>query len=86
MTDTSGNEAIAAAPETNQAAEAAPDPVAELAKEAAGLKDRLLRTLAEMENLRRRTEREVADARLQRHELRAPISWPYRRRYRGEQR
>jgi molecular chaperone GrpE len=27
------------------------------------LKDRLLRTLAEMENLRRRTEREVADAR-----------------------
>ena len=34
-----------------------------LAKEAADLKDRLLRTLAEMENLRRRTEREVADAR-----------------------
>jgi molecular chaperone GrpE len=28
------------------------------------LKDRLLRTLAEMENLRRRTEREVADARI----------------------
>src|SRR5208283_2782007 len=27
------------------------------------LKDRVLRTLAEMENLRRRTEREVADAR-----------------------
>jgi molecular chaperone GrpE len=43
---------------------AAPDPTAELAKEAAELKDRLLRTLAEMENLRRRTEREVADARL----------------------
>ena len=41
-----------------------PDPVAELAKEAAELKDRLLRTLAEMENLRRRTEREVADARV----------------------
>jgi len=34
-----------------------------LAKEAAELKDKLLRTLAEMENLRRRTEREVADAR-----------------------
>lgn len=34
-----------------------------LAREAAELKDRLLRTLAEMENLRRRTEREVADAR-----------------------
>jgi molecular chaperone GrpE len=42
----------------------APDPAAELAKEAAELKDRLLRTLAEMENLRRRTEREVGDARL----------------------
>jgi molecular chaperone GrpE len=28
------------------------------------MKDRLLRTLAEMENLRKRTEREVADARL----------------------
>jgi len=49
------------APET--AAETAPDPVAVLAREAADLKDRLLRTLAEMENLRRRTEREVADAR-----------------------
>src|SRR5436309_7611057 len=36
---------------------------AALAQEAAELKDRLLRALAEMENLRRRTEREVADAR-----------------------
>ena len=44
-------------------AEATPDPVAALVREAAGLKDRLLRTLAEMENLRRRTDREVADAR-----------------------
>src|SRR3954466_11381371 len=61
MTDTP-NGAEAAAPETAQA-ETAPDPAAQLAKEAAGLKDRLLRTLAEMENLRRRTEREVADAR-----------------------
>lgn len=34
------------------------------AREAADLKDRLLRTLAEMENLRRRADREVADARL----------------------
>jgi len=33
------------------------------AKEAAEFKDRLLRTLADMENLRRRTEREVADSR-----------------------
>jgi molecular chaperone GrpE len=34
-----------------------------LARENAEHKDRLLRTLADMENLRRRTEREVADAR-----------------------
>jgi molecular chaperone GrpE len=33
-----------------------------LAAENAGLKDQVLRTLAEMENLRRRTEREVQDA------------------------
>jgi molecular chaperone GrpE len=37
--------------------------MAELRQENAGLKDRLLRALAEMENLRRRTEREVVDAR-----------------------
>src|SRR5258707_3865981 len=36
---------------------------AKLAAEVADAKDRLLRTLAEMENLRRRTEREIADAR-----------------------
>ncbi len=34
-----------------------------LQKEAAEAKDRMLRTLAEMENLRKRTSREVADAR-----------------------
>jgi molecular chaperone GrpE len=39
------------------------DPVQALTREVADYKDRLLRTLAEMENLRRRTEREVADAR-----------------------
>src|SRR3954447_4602981 len=61
MTDTTG--ADATAPE-NGAAEAAPDQTAALTKEVADLKDRLLRTLAEMENLRRRTEREVADARI----------------------
>ncbi len=33
-----------------------------LQAEVASLKDRILRTMAEMENLRRRTEREVADA------------------------
>lgn len=47
-----------------EAAEAAqPDPVAALEAERAELKERLLRTLADMENLRRRTEREVQDAR-----------------------
>lgn len=40
------------------------DPLAVAQREAADFKDRLLRTLAEMENLRKRTEREVADARV----------------------
>jgi molecular chaperone GrpE len=46
--------------------EALPDPAAllEAARaEARDMKDRMLRTLAEMENLRKRTEREVVDAR-----------------------
>ena len=66
MTDTTAraNEAAPEATETAPPAAAAPaDPLAVLAKEASDLKDRLLRTLAEMENLRRRTEKEVADAR-----------------------
>ncbi|MBI1867491.1 MAG: nucleotide exchange factor GrpE [Methylocystis sp.] len=44
---------------------AEPEPFTELENlyaENAGLKDRVLRVLAEMENLRRRTEREAADA------------------------
>ncbi|HTS40015.1 MAG TPA: nucleotide exchange factor GrpE [Xanthobacteraceae bacterium] len=45
------------------AAAAEPDLVAAAAQEAAALKDKLLRALAEMENLRKRTEREVADSR-----------------------
>ncbi|MGE0060485.1 MAG: nucleotide exchange factor GrpE [Xanthobacteraceae bacterium] len=58
-----------AAPEPADAAaapgaEAVRDPLAEAQREAAEMKDKLLRTLAEMENLRRRTEREVSDARL----------------------
>jgi molecular chaperone GrpE len=40
-----------------------PDAVAQLEAEKSDLKEKLLRTLADMENLRRRTEREVADAR-----------------------
>ncbi|WP_439572842.1 nucleotide exchange factor GrpE [Phreatobacter sp.] len=39
------------------------DLIEEVRAEAAMMKDRLLRTLAEMENIRKRTEREVADAR-----------------------
>jgi molecular chaperone GrpE len=39
------------------------DPNEQLVKEAAEAKDKMLRTLAEMENLRKRTQREVADAR-----------------------
>jgi molecular chaperone GrpE len=50
------------APEPAPQAEA-PDPLAAAQRETAEFKDKLLRTLAEMENLRRRTEREVADAR-----------------------
>jgi molecular chaperone GrpE len=46
-----------------QTPEATVDPLAAQAQEIAELKDKLLRSLAEMENLRRRTEREVADAR-----------------------
>ncbi len=56
------------AAETNEGKqEQAPNPFVVLEKlnaENAELKDRTLRTLAEMENLRRRTEREVADAKL----------------------
>ncbi len=51
--------AAAAAPELVPA-----EQVTAALEAAAEFKDKLLRTLAEMENLRRRTEREVADARL----------------------
>jgi molecular chaperone GrpE len=63
MTDqTARAEDEAAPPQDPSAGEAVarPDPAA-LASE---LKDKLLRTLAEMENLRKRTEREVTDSRL----------------------
>ncbi|SEB99069.1 molecular chaperone GrpE [Rhizobiales bacterium GAS188] len=54
------------APEGGFAADAATsteDVVAKLEQEKTDLKDKLLRSLAEMENLRRRTEREIADTR-----------------------
>lgn len=49
-----------------QATTSEPEPFVELENlyaENAALKDKVLRTMAEMENLRRRTEKEVADAR-----------------------
>lgn len=50
--------AAASAPEAEPV-----DPVAALTAENQALKDKVLRTLADMENLRRRTEKEMADAR-----------------------
>jgi molecular chaperone GrpE len=68
MTDTTARGGAGVEPEGTPAAERAPERTVEdvmdaLVKESADHKDRWLRTLAEMENLRRRTEREVADAR-----------------------
>ncbi len=66
-TDRKPEDAVAETEQVPVAPEAqlvAADPLAEARREAAEYKDKLLRTLAEMENLRRRTEREVADARI----------------------
>jgi molecular chaperone GrpE len=46
-----------------EAAEPAVDPIEAMTAENADLRDKLLRTVAEMENLRKRTEREVSDTR-----------------------
>ncbi len=59
-TDTAAPESGGAGPDAATDAEAR---VAELEAEAANLRDQMLRTLADMENLRRRTEREIADTR-----------------------
>jgi molecular chaperone GrpE len=69
MTDTTARPSDMAAPDGAEAAPASEEAriaqlVETLARESAEHKDKLLRTLAEMENLRRRTEREIADARL----------------------
>jgi molecular chaperone GrpE len=61
MTDTTAG-APEQATEEQEGATPAGEPAAP-AQETAELRDRLLRSLAEMENMRRRTEREVADAR-----------------------
>jgi molecular chaperone GrpE len=65
MTEKTARAEGAAAPEAAApAGQTAAKPEADPAALAADMKDRLLRTLAEMENLRKRTEREVTDARL----------------------
>ena len=51
-------------PAAQPAAAVAPKPSTSLDRELAETKDRLLRTLADMDNMRKRTEREVADARV----------------------
>ena len=65
MTDPTARRAESAAAEVDSTtAPEQADPIAEAKREAIEFKDKLLRTLAEMENLRKRTEREVLDARL----------------------
>ena len=73
MTEPEKNDHVASEAHVSVLADAAaeadisqPEPFTELENlyaENAGLKDKILRTMAEMENLRRRTEKEVADAR-----------------------
>jgi molecular chaperone GrpE len=65
MTDSTAraNE-TASAQDASPASEPVIDTVASLTKEVAELKDKHLRVLAEMENLRKRTEREIIDGRL----------------------
>ena len=68
-TDRKPEDAVAETDRASVAPEAQPvaepvDPLVEARREAVEYKDKVLRTLAEMENLRRRTEREVADARV----------------------
>ena len=66
MTEQTARAEDAAAPQeaASSATQPASAPEADPAALAADLKDRLLRTLAEMENLRKRTAREVSDARV----------------------
>jgi molecular chaperone GrpE len=51
------------APDTQPEPAAAPKPSTSLDRELAETKDRLLRTLADMDNMRKRTEREIAESR-----------------------
>ena len=58
-----GNSAPDTAADAAADTAATPDPVEALRAENAELRDRVLRTIAEMENLRKRTEREIGDTR-----------------------
>ncbi len=65
MTDKPSTDTESAAPASNEKSEADILALIEaLNVENASLKDKALRTMADMENLRRRTEKEVADARI----------------------
>jgi molecular chaperone GrpE len=68
MTDSNCGPSVDAAAESEAPENSAPAPEAidptDHARVAAEYKDKLLRVLAEMENLRRRTEREIADTRV----------------------
>ncbi|HZL41384.1 MAG TPA: nucleotide exchange factor GrpE [Pseudolabrys sp.] len=69
MTDRPAENDTAAQPENEAAAGVAPqlvpaEQVTAALEAAAEFKDKLLRTLAEMENLRKRTDREIAEARV----------------------
>jgi molecular chaperone GrpE len=70
MTDKTARHTARAQEETSRAPAAAseqaaaPEPSTALEREHAETKDRLLRALAEMENLRKRTDREIAESRL----------------------
>lgn len=62
QTDADGNVNAAAGADSQAAAAPEPDPIELLKAENAELKDKYLRLAAEMDNLRRRTERDVKDA------------------------
>ncbi len=60
-TESAQDPAVTGAAETQASGESQTE-VEKLQGENAGLKDKVLRTLAEMENMRRRTDKEIADA------------------------
>ena len=61
--DTMAQDGFEPRPEMETPAPETPDPTAALQAENADLRDRVLRLAAEMENLRKRMEREIADTR-----------------------